>query len=65
MDTITGLDMAREMMNWGGAGIVHRFMSIEKQAEIMNKLCYMPGSKHVLLKMIYQDVQPLELRMII
>jgi len=50
MDTITGLDMAREMMNWGGAGIVHRFMSIEKQAEIMNKLCYMPGSKHVLLK---------------
>ncbi|SVB07239.1 uncharacterized protein METZ01_LOCUS160093 [marine metagenome] len=50
MDTITELDMAREMMEWGGAGIVHRFMSIEKQAEIMNKLCYMPESDHILLK---------------
>ena len=50
MDTITELDMAREMMEWGGAGIVHRFMSIEKQAEIMNKLCYIPDSEHVLLK---------------
>ena len=50
MDTITGLDMAREMMNWGGVGVVHRFMSIEEQAKIMNKLCYIPGSEHVLLK---------------
>ena len=50
MDTITGLDMAQEMMNWGGVGVVHRFMSIEEQAKIMNKLCYIPGSEHVLLK---------------
>ncbi len=50
MDTITGLDMAREMMNWGGVGVVHRFMSIEEQVEIMNKLCYIPDSEHVLLK---------------
>ena len=50
MDTITGLDMAREMMNWGGVGVIHRFMSIEEQAELMNKLCYMPGSEHVILK---------------
>jgi|TARA_B110001454_G_scaffold215017_1_gene235721 IMP dehydrogenase len=50
MDTITELDMAREMMEWGGVGVVHRFMSIEEQAELMNKLCYMPGSEHVILK---------------
>jgi IMP dehydrogenase/GMP reductase len=38
------------MMEWGGVGVVHRFMSIEEQAELMNKLCYMPGSEHVILK---------------
>jgi IMP dehydrogenase len=42
--------MAREMMEWGGAGIVHRFMSIEEQAEVMNKLCYMPGTDHIVIK---------------
>jgi|TARA_Y100000310_G_scaffold38352_1_gene35971 IMP dehydrogenase len=31
MDTITEHDMALEMMKWGGVGIIHRFMSIEKQ----------------------------------
>ena len=50
MDTITELDMAREMMEWGGVGVVHRFMSIEEQAEIMEKLCYMPDSDHILIK---------------
>ena len=50
MDTITELDMAREMMEWGGVGVVHRFMSIEDQAEMMVRLCYMIGSDHVLLK---------------
>jgi IMP dehydrogenase len=42
--------MAREMMEWGGVGVVHRFMSIEDQAEMMVRLCYMIGSDHVLLK---------------
>ena len=50
MDTITGYDMALEMMEWGGAGIVHRFMSIEKQTEIMKKLCHMPGTDYILIK---------------
>ena len=50
MDTITELDMAREMMEWGGVGVVHRFMSIEEQAEIMEKLCYIPDSDHILIK---------------
>ena len=49
MDTITELDMAREMMEWGGVGIVHRFMSIEKQAKMINELCYMPGTEHIIV----------------
>jgi len=50
MDTVTEYDMAREMMDWGGAGIVHRFMSIEEQAGIMEKLWYMPGTDHIVVK---------------
>ena len=50
MDTITELDMARKMMEWGGVGVIHRFMSIEEQVEIMKKLCYMSDSNHILIK---------------
>ena len=49
MDTITELDMAREMMERGGVGVIHRFMSIERQAKIMNDLCYMPGTEHIIV----------------
>ena len=40
MDTITELDMALEMMEWGGVGVIHRFQSIEKQARMMKSLHY-------------------------
>ena len=38
MDTVTGYDMANEMMDWGGVGVIHRFNSIEKQSKMMNRL---------------------------
>lgn len=38
MDTITEFDMAKTMMDLGGVGVVHRFMSIEKQAKIVSQL---------------------------
>jgi IMP dehydrogenase len=38
MDTITEYDMALEMMDLGGIGVIHRFMSIEEQAGIVKKL---------------------------
>lgn len=38
MDTVTGFDMAFEMMKLGGVGVVHRFNSIEEQSSIMNRL---------------------------
>ena len=40
MDTVTELDMAKEMMEWGGVGVIHRFMSIEKQSDLMKSLHY-------------------------
>ena len=40
MDTITEEKMAVEMMNWGGVGIIHRFMDIDKQARMMKSLHY-------------------------
>ena len=43
MDTITEYDMALEMMRWGGAGFVHRFMSIDEQVEIISKLKQVSG----------------------
>jgi len=43
MDTITEYDMALEMMNRGGAGIVHRFMSIDEQVDIIKKLKQVSG----------------------
>ena len=40
MDTVTELDMAKEMLNWGSVGVIHRFQSIEKQARMMMSLHY-------------------------
>ncbi len=38
MDTVTELDMAKEMLDWGGVGVIHRFNTIEEQSKIMQKL---------------------------
>ena len=40
MDTITELDMAKEMLDWGGVGVIHRFQSIKKQTYMMRSLHY-------------------------
>ena len=40
MDTITEEKMAEEMMEWGGVGVIHRFMSIEEQSRMMKSLHY-------------------------
>jgi len=40
MDTITEEKMAVEMMDWGGVGVIHRFMDIDKQARMMKSLHY-------------------------
>jgi IMP dehydrogenase len=38
MDTVTELDMAVEMMERGGVGILHRFNTIEEQSKMMKSL---------------------------
>lgn len=38
MDTVCEYKMARKMLQLGGAGVIHRFMSIEKQAENVKML---------------------------
>ena len=38
MDTVTEYDMALEMMSLGGVGVIHRFMSIKEQSDIVKKL---------------------------
>jgi len=38
MDTVTGYDMAVRIMELGGVGCVHRFMSIKEQSNIIKKL---------------------------
>ena len=38
MDTVTELDMAKEMMALGGVGVIHRFMSIKEQSDIVKKI---------------------------
>ena len=38
MDTVTGLDMAKEMLEWGGVGVIHRFQSIEEQSKMMKSV---------------------------
>ena len=40
MDTVCGEDMAFKMMQLGGVGCVHRFMSIEDQSTIIKNLRY-------------------------
>ena len=38
MDTVTEYKMASEMLDRGGVGVIHRFQSIEKQAEQMKRV---------------------------
>ena len=38
MDTVTEVDMAKEMLEWGGVGVIHRFMSIEEQSRMMKSV---------------------------
>ena len=38
MDTVTEYGMAHEMMEWGGAGVLHRFNTIEDQSHTMKNL---------------------------
>ena len=38
MDTITEYEMAHEMLEWGGVGVLHRFNTIEEQSRMMKKL---------------------------
>ena len=38
MDTVCEFDMALSMAELGGAGVIHRFMSIEEQCDIVKKL---------------------------
>ena len=38
MDTVTEVDMAKEMLEWGGVGVIHRFQSIEKQSRMMKSV---------------------------
>ena len=38
MDTITEYEMAHEMLEWGGVGVLHRFNTIEEQSFMMKKL---------------------------
>ena len=40
MDTVTEYDMAKEMMDWGGVGVIHRFNTIEEQSRMMKELHY-------------------------
>ena len=40
MDTVTEYDMAKEMMDWGGVGVIHRFNTIEEQSKMMKSLHY-------------------------
>ena len=40
MDTVTEIDMAKEMLDWGGVGVIHRFQSVENQARMMKSLHY-------------------------
>ena len=40
MDTVTEINMAKEMLDQGGVGVIHRFQSIEKQTRMMKSLHY-------------------------
>lgn len=43
MDTVTGYEMAKRMMELSGLGCIHRFMSIDESVEIVEKLKYDRG----------------------
>ena len=38
MDTVTEYEMAYEMMEWGGVGVIHRFNTIKEQSRMMKNL---------------------------
>lgn len=38
MDTVCGYEMAASMLGEGGVGVIHRFMSIEDEASLINSL---------------------------
>jgi len=38
MDAVTGIEMAKGMLKLGGVGIIHRFMSMEEQADAISIL---------------------------
>ena len=40
MDTVTEEDMAEELLDWGGVGVIHRFNTIEEQSRMMKSLHY-------------------------
>ena len=40
MDTVTEYKMAKEMLDMGGVGVIHRFQSIENQAKQMKRVWY-------------------------
>ena len=44
MDTVTEVDMAQEMNEFGGLGIIHRFLSIEEQASQIGRVTLGPSA---------------------
>ena len=40
MDTVTGYEMAKSLLDWGTCGVIHRFQSIEEQSRMMKELHY-------------------------
>ena len=40
MDTVTEEDMAEELLDWGGVGVIHRFNTIEEAVEDYNLAKY-------------------------
>lgn len=44
MDTVTGSEMAQAMSDAGGAGIIHRFCSPDKQAEMVSQVNGLVGA---------------------
>ena len=62
MDTITEEDMAIEMMEWGGVGVIHRFNTIEEQSKMMKSVWRewdsyfdIGGNKEETLDDVYDD----------
>jgi len=57
MDTVTEVDMAKEMLDWGGVGVIHRFQSIEKQARMMKSVWRIWDSYFKLIPGITDDTE--------